>query len=460
MKNTSDMMPNPLILPELRAMLAEGDEQGLMAVLDLHPATVADFSEGLTVDETWRLLDRAKGAYEAEIFTFFPQDKQVEMASGQGKQRMSRLIEAMPHDDRVHLLRQLGEDVVESLLPLVNKADREDIRRLLAYPEHSAGSLMTTDYATITPDMTADMAIGSIRRQAATSETIYYLYVLDAQRRLIGVASLHDLILSKPSEKVSEIMVDDPVAVRVDQDQEEVAAVLGKFDFLAIPVVDSESRLVGIVTHDDVLDVLVEEQTEDVQKMGSVVPLAEHYLDAPFVEVWLKRSLWLSALFVAELFTFTALASFEDAIESILALSLFVPLCISTGGNSGSQAATLITRALALGDVKIANWRRVLVHELGMGLALGLTLGFIAFLRAAMTPGSVLGSANRWMLAWVIAQSVAVICLWGTLVGSMLPLVFKRIGVDPGYASSPFVATFVDVTGIVIYFSIAKSVLL
>ena len=455
-----DIMPNPLLLPELRAMLAEGDEQGLSAVLELHPATVAEFSEGLTVDETWKLLDRAPGYHEATIFTFFPQDKQVEMATGQGKQRMTRLVEAMPHDDRVQLLRQLGEDVVENLLPLVNKADREDIRRLLAYPEDSAGSLMTTDYATVAPDMSVDQAIGALRRQAATSETIYYIYVLDAQQRLVGVVSLHDLILSKPTEHVRDIMTEEPVAVRVDQDQEEVVRTLGKYDFLAIPVVDSESRLVGIVTHDDVLDVLVEEQTEEVQKMGSVVPLDEHYLDAPFHEVWLKRSLWLSALFVAELFTFTALAGYQHAIESILALSLFVPLCISTGGNSGSQAATLITRALALGDVKLNEWRQVLLHELLMGLALGGTLGLIAFIRAAVTPGSILGAADRWMLALAISLSVAAICLWGTLVGSMLPLVFKRIGVDPGYASSPFVATFVDVTGIIIYFSIAKGLLM
>jgi magnesium transporter len=252
----------------------------------------------------------------------------------------------------------------------------------------------------------------------------------------------------------------DMISVRVNQDREEVAREMSKYDFLAMPVVDEQNRLVGIVTYDDAMDVATTEATEDVLHMGGVQPIDEAYLDAPFAEVWRKRSVWLSALFIAELFTFTALAAFEHAIEAVLALSLFVPLCISTGGNSGSQAATLITRALALGQIKVGQWARVLRNELFMGMALGLTLGLIGYVRALLTPASVLGNADRLNLALVIGQAVAAICLWGTLVGSMLPLAFKKIGIDPGYASSPFVATFVDVTGIVIYFSIAKVYLL
>ena len=249
------------------------------------------------------------------------------------------------------------------------------------------------------------------------------------------------------------------ISVRVDEDQEQVAGKLAQYDFLAIPVVDDRNRLVGIVTHDDVIDVMVEEATEDALHMAGVGTLVESYLQTPLMTVWRKRSVWLSCLFIAEIFTFTALAHFEDAIARILALSLFVPLCISTGGNSGSQAATLITRALALGQVRLTDWRRVLGRELIMGLALGATLGVIGLFRAAATPQSVLGGVDRWMLAVVIGQSVAAICMWGTVVGATLPLVFKRFGIDPGYASSPFVATFVDVTGIVIYFSIATAYL-
>jgi magnesium transporter len=450
-------MFNPLILPELREMLSTGDEAELSAVMsELHSATIADFSEGLSVEETWRLLDHASVERQAEVFSFFPLDKQVEMVSGIGRDRMSKLLEAMNPDDRVDLLKHLSSEVVESLMPLVAKAERQDIRTLLSFPEGSAGSVMTTEYATLPSQATAGEAIALLRQQATTRETIYSIYVLDENRHLTGYLSLRNLIMAKPTALVADIMQRDVIAVHADQDQEVAARELAKYDFLALPVVDEQHRLVGIITHDDVLDVMIEEATEDAQQMGGIVPMTEDYMEAPFFTIWRKRAAWLSCLFVAELFTFTALAHFEDQIAAILALSLFVPLCISTGGNSGSQAATLITRALALGQITPHDWWRTFRHEVLVGLALGLTLGVIGFARAALTPQSVLGNANPWMLALVISQSVAAICVWGTLVGSMLPLVFKRLGFDPGYASSPFVATFVDVTGIVIYFSIAK----
>ncbi|MCU0961823.1 MAG: magnesium transporter [Pirellulaceae bacterium] len=454
-------MVNTLLLPELRELLTEQDTETLAAVLgDLHPASIAEFSEGLTVEETWQLLDHTSIDRQAEIFEFYPISKQVELVSGVGRDRMGRLIEVMSPDDRVDLLRRLDAEVVESLMPLVARAERQDIRMLLSFPEGSAGSVMTTEYATLPASVTVERAITLLRQQAPSRETIYYVYVVDDTQRLIGFLSLRDLILARSSAVVEDIMQRDVVTVRVDQDREEAARELARYDFLAIPVVDGQHRLVGIITHDDVIDVMMAEATEDALHMGGVTPIEENYLDAAFTTVWRRRALWLSALFVAELFTFTALASFEDAIQAIVALSLFVPLCISTGGNSGSQAATLITRALALGHVDTKAWFRVLRHELLMGLALGATLGAIAFVRAAMTPRAVLGNANPWMLALVISQSVAAICLWGTVVGSMLPLAFKRLGFDPGYASSPFVATFVDVTGIIIYFSIASLYLL
>jgi magnesium transporter len=305
-----------------------------------------------------------------------------------------------------------------------------------------------------------------VRHEAPHKETIYYIFVLDQDRRLIGLVSLRELILAKPTALVSEIMQREVISVRVDQDQEEVARELARYDFIAIPVVDEQHRLVGIITHDDVIDVVVEEATEDALRMGGVGAMVEHYLDVPFTTVWRKRSMWLACLFGAELLTFTAMASFQREIDAVTALALFVPLCISTGGNSGSQAATLITRAMAVGHITPMSWVRVLRHELLMGLALGVTLGAIGFVRGSLTPQSVLYDPNtaeflpRWLMGVVIALAVALICLWGTLIGSMLPLVFKRLGFDPGYASSPFVATFVDVTGIVIYFSIAKMLLL
>lgn len=456
-------MTNVLLLPELRSMLAEQDAAGLTALMtELHPATVADWTEGLSVEETWKVFDHAGINRQALVFEFFPLSKQVEMATGAGRERMSRMIEAMAPDERVDLLKRLDPEVVENLLPLVAKADRQDIRTLLSYPEHSAGSVMTTEYATLASDLTVSEAISRLRLQATSAETIYYVYVVDAERRLVGFVSLHDLILARPSARIDSIMQRDVISVPVNADREDVAQTMARYDFLAIPVVDADRRLVGIVTHDDVIDVVVQEATEDALRMGGVSSMVEHYLDAPFITLWRKRGGWLACLFVAEMFTFSALAHFQNAIEKIIALSLFVPLCISTGGNSGSQAATLITRAMALRQIRPSDWLRVLRHELVMGVALGLTLGAIGLIRVRITPLEWLGVGGheRLMLALVIAQAVAAICLWGTLVGAMLPLIFARLGFDPGYASSPFVATFVDVTGIVIYFSIATIYLL
>lgn len=454
-------MPNLLVLPDLREMLVEHDDAGLAQVVsELHPATIADFSEGLDVEETWQLLDHAPVARQAEIFTFFPPSKQVEMVTGAGRHLISKLLEAMPHDDRVEMLRQLEPEVVDDLLPLVAKADREDIRRLLSYPEDSAGAMMTTDYAWLPPDLTVAQAIEDLRKQASDKETIYYIYVLDQNRRMLGFVSLRHLILAKPAAKVADIMQPEVISVRVDADREEVVKLLQRYNFLAMPVIDDQHRLVGIITHDDAIDVVVEEATEDVLHMGGVSTITESYLDAPFITIWRKRAVWLACLFVAELLTFTALTQFESAMDAVIVLGMFLPLVISTGGNSGSQAATLITRAIATGDVVLGDWWRVVKHELLMGLALGTTLGAIGFVRAWLTPASVLRGADPVMLALVVSQSVACICLWGTLLGSVLPLIFKRLGVDPGYASSPFVATFVDVTGIVIYFTFAHLYLL
>ena len=321
------------------------------------------------------------------------------MVTGAGRHLISKLLEAMPHDDRVELLRQLDPDVVEDLLPLVAKADREDIRRLLSYPEDSAGAMMTTDYAWLPPGLTVGQAIEELRKQAYDEETIYYIYVLDENRRLLGFVSLRHLILAKSTAKVGDIMQTEVISVRVDADREEVVKTVQRYDFLAIPVIDEQHRLVGIITHDDAIDVMVEEATEDALHLAGVSAIDESYLDAPFVTVWRKRAVWLACLFVAELLTFTALTQFESALKAVVVLGMFLPLVISTGGNSGSQAATLITRALAVGDVALGDWWRVMRHELLMGLALGSTLGLIGFARAWLTPTSVLDKADPFLLA-------------------------------------------------------------
>jgi magnesium transporter len=547
-------MSDPLFTPEARQLLERDDREAMATFCEtLHPATVAEaLADEIPVDDVWRFLHSTTIPHQAAIFAYFPLRWQVEMVKGTGQQGMAKLIERMSHDDRVDLLRRLDPQVTESLLRLVDEADRRDIATLVKYPERSAGALMTTDYAWLPANITVEVALDRLRLQAPDRETIYYVYVVDDQRRLLGVVSLRDLILAPRQKLLSDLMERNLVTVKVTDDPEKVAQDLTRYDLLAVPVVDDQQRLVGIITYDDVIDVVVSEATEDVHRMGAVAPLAENYLEAKFTLLWRKRAVWLAFLFLAELFTFSALSYFEDAIAAVVVLSLFVPLCISTGGNSGSQAATLITRAMALGQVTTKDWSRVLRHEVLMGLVLGLTLGMIGFVRASFTPASVRGSSeprpeafdvvvpaggpqlqqeevtegwwlwrrtitlvtipagleqtmteahqtqvalpddvkmpppreerengkltratyhfpekckvhhppvDRYRLALIIALAVAAICLWGTLIGSMLPLVFKRLGFDPAVASSPFVATFVDVTGIMIYFSIAKVVL-
>jgi magnesium transporter len=464
-------MVHLLFGPEVRLMLQEHDSKGIKAFLEsLHPATVAEtLNDEFQVEEVWQLLNHTSIRHQAAIFEYFPIEWQVKLTEGTGRQHMAKLIEQMSADDRADLLRRLLPRARESLLRLVDEADRKDIATLVEHEENTAGALMTTDYAWLPENITVTEALDRLRLQAPNSETIYYIYVLNSDRKLLGVLSLRDLILTGRQTLVRDLMDKDPVAVKVKDDREHVAKELARFDLIAIPVLDDQQRLVGIVTHDDVIDVVVQEATEDVYRMGAVGPMEENYLEANFFLIWRSRAFWLACLFIAGMFTVMAMAEFQNTLSRILVLTLFVPLCISTGGNSGSQAATLITRALALGQVTSRDWWRVLRHELLMGLVLGFTLGLLGFCLAFLIPESLRTYADEgetiivlesWRLAMVIAQAVIGICLWGTLVGSMLPLFLRRIGVDPGIASNPFVATLVDVTGIIIYFNIASFYLL
>jgi len=449
-------MSHPLFGPEVRLMLEENDPAQIQAFCEtLHPATVAETLEGeFSVEDVWKFLSYTSFKTQAAIFEYFPLDWQVKMVEGSGQAQVARLIEKMSHDDRVDLLRRLRPLAAENLLRLVDEADRRDIATLQAQKPNTAGALMTTDYAWVPGNITVAEAFDRLRLQAPDSETIYYVFVLDEQRKLQGVMTLRKMVLAARQALVRNVMEKNVVSVKPSEDQENVAKIMARYDLIALPVVDNDDRLIGIVTHDDVIDVVVKEATEDAHHMGAVNSLTENYLEANFVTIWRKRSVWLACLFGAELLTFTALAHYEHALERVVVLSLFIPLVISTGGNSGSQAATLITRAMALGHIALNQWFTVLRHEIFMGMALGVTLGAIGYVRAALTPG--IGDSLTWhQLALTIGFAVMGICIWGTLVGSMLPIVFRRLGFDPAFASSPFVATFVDVTGIIIYFSIA-----
>ena len=441
---------NPLLIPELRVMLAEGDQAGLREVAEeLHPATVAEFSEGLDDRELWQLLDAVPVERQAEIFPYYPMPRQVDLVKAADRPHLGQLLEWMAADHRDDLLRELDPEFVEEILPLVAKAERHDIRMLLSCPEESAGALMTTEYASLPADITAGEAVTRLRTQAPDSESIYYIYVLDAERHLVGFVSLRDLILAKPTALVSDLMQRDPISVRVEEPREQVVEKLARFDFIAIPVVDDKNRLVGIVTHDDVLDAVRQDATDDAQRIAAITPLGESYLEAALVTMTWKRGVWLTILFATAAVTAMVMARAPLTHAWLIA---FIPLVIASGGNSGNQSATLVITALSSGDCKLSDWRRILKREFVLGLLLGTLLavpGYLLALVYAPTP----------LQALVIPLTVLGVVMLGTLVGSVLPLLFRSIGLDPALMSNPFVSAIVDIVGIVLYTTIALLVL-
>ncbi len=464
-------MAHPLFAPEVKLMLAEENLAGLSEFCEsLHPATIAEaLDEGFTPEQIWEVISQANLRTQASIFEYLPPGVQVEMAE-RARPQMGQLLSKMSHDDRVDLLRRLPPRVTESVMRLVDEADRKDIATLFSYGENTVGSLMTTDYAWLPGTATTAEAIDQLRVQAPDRETIYYIYILDdavrrpdgslAPRRLLGVLSLRDLILAQRHTLVRELMETDIVTLRYTEDKEALAEVFARYDFLAVPVVDDKYGLLGIVTHDDVLDVVREEATEDMQRQAAVGPIAANYLDASLAQIWKSRAFWLAFLFILQMFTINAMAFFETELERVAFFMVFVPLCLSVGGNAGSQAATLVIRALALEQVQLQDWLRVFRRELLIATALALTLGILSVGRTYfLTPNNILAkvpAGEFWSLNWVVTLSVMGICLTGAVVGTMLPLLIKWCGGDPALMSAPFIATLSDVLGIVIFFNIVK----
>jgi magnesium transporter len=459
-------MPHPLFGPEIRMMLMDNNTKAMKAFVEsLNPRTIAETltDDDLTVEQLWQVLQSAEVRRQALVFEYFPIELQVKLAVGAGRPQMAKLIELMSHDDRVDLLRRLPEQTTEALIRLVDEVDRRDIANLFRYTENSVGAIMTTDYAWLPAGLNAGQAIDRLRQQAPDRETIYYIYVLnETTRKLMGILSLRALVLADRQTPVRQLMESsDLKLLKASDDRERAAEALAKYDLLAVPVVDDDGRLVGIVTHDDVIDVITEEATEDLQKQGAVGPLREAYLEAPLFKLWYSRGIWLAMLFVLQMATINVMGFFEGAMKELIILAVFIPVCLSVGGNAGSQAGAVITRALALQQVTNRDWWRVFSRELLLGLGLGAMVGTLGWLRTYLfTSSSDLGETSLMSLSLVIGFSIAFICTWGTLIGSLLPILCKRLGLDPAIASIPFIATFCDVFGIIIYFSVAKQVLL
>ncbi len=367
----------------------------------------------------------------------------------------------LPPDDAADVLQEASPEEAKELLELLDEVTRREVIALLAYAEDAAGGLMSPRFVRLRPEMTVDEAIRYLRRQAQEHvETIYYAYVLDSGQRLRGVVSFRDLFTSRSDRRLSEIMHEDVVTVPEDMYQEDVAHLIARHDLNAVPVVDEEGRMKGIVTVDDIVDVVQQEATEDIQKLGGMEALDTPYLETGPLAMIKKRAGWLSALFLGEMLTASAMSYYESEIAKAVVLALFVPLIISSGGNSGSQATTLVIRAMALGEVTLRDWWQIVRRELSTGFALGGILAMIGLVRILLwqvlfhTYG-----VHYAEVAAVVAVSLVGVVTWGTLAGSMLPFVIRWIGFDPASASAPFVATLVDVSGLIIYFNVARVLL-
>ncbi len=430
-------------------------ESGLLAsdLLDAWPyLALEDRLEG------FRLLPPSEAE---DLFLGLPARDQADLVHALAPRERQIWLRQLAPDDAADLLQAVPEEERDSLLALFDETARKEVSALLAYAEDDAGGLMSPRFVRVRPEMTVDEAISYLRKQARERvETIYTIYVLDSQQRLLGVVSFRDLFAAQPGTRVQDVMTTEVVSVLEDLDQESVSNVIAEHDLQALPVVDAQGRMKGIVTVDDIVDVVREEATEDIQKIGG-----SEALDAPYLQVGLarmvrKRAGWLSALFMGELLTATAMSHFEDRIARAVVLALFIPLIISSGGNSGSQASTLVIRAMAVGDVRLRDWWRVLYREIGAGLLLGVILGAIGMTRILLWPRrAALYGPHYLLVSLTVALSLVGIVLWGAVAGSMLPFALRRLGFDPASASAPFVATLVDVTGLVIYFSVASLVL-
>jgi magnesium transporter len=448
-------------LERVRAALEDGNVDGAIAVLaQLHPADRAETFADLPRDDQAELLPHLDPEDAAELLEELEEEEASEVAASLPAADLADVLDEMEPEDAADLLQDLPPEQAASALAQMDASRADEVRPLLVYADDTAGGLMTPKYFALRRQMTVQMVIDFLRTQHFEGDSPYYLYVVDRFNKLIGVVGLRALIGSPPEATIESIMGRNVRSVTVGTDQEEVAQLMKKYSLLALPVVDADGKLIGVIKSTDIVNVVEEEATEDLQMIGGSEALDEPYMLISFWRMIRKRAGWLIILFLSEMLTATAMGFFEAEIARAVVLALFVPLIISSGGNSGSQAATLVIRAMALGEVKLRDWWRVMRREVFSGLTLGAILGGIGFLRIAVWALAFDTYGPFWpLIGLTVGLSLVGIVLWGTFAGSMLPLFLRRIGLDPATSSAPFVATLVDVTGLIIYFSVAAMVL-
>jgi len=447
------MQPADLVLPEILEVLAESPSELAESLEDFHPVDIAEIYLRLDEVQAKKFVSALPIDLLTSVFEALDRKKRAEILQSLPGGRAAKLIESMSPDDRTDFLQELPAETREALLATVDRNIVRDVRALMNYPPDTAGGIMTTEYVKVPETYSVDNTLALVRRLAGEQEMIYTLFVIDEDSgRLTGVMSLRDVLMAPGTALCHEIMTSQVITVRYDTPQREVAEIISKYDLLSLPVVDGYGRLLGMITIDDVLDIVKEEGDEDLQRMGAMQPIEESYFDTPFFSLVRKRASWLILLFVGELFTTNAMEHFQGALQNAIMLTFFVPLIVSSGGNTGSQSATLVIRSLAMGEINKITARKMLIREAFSGLTLGLILGAVGFLRVLLWGQGV-------MLAITIALTLIAVVGIGASVGAALPLILRRVGFDPAVSSTPFIASLVDVLGIMTYFTLAQWIL-
>lgn len=424
-------------------------DEALATLKGLRPVDIADALELVEPELAWGLLTRLPD--RAEVYAYFGPDEQVRLAQEFPAEVLAQLVSEMPSDERTDLFKRLAPEQQGRLLPALAKVEREDIRKLASYQEGTAGALMTSDYAMLRADMNVGQALHALRLEAPDAETIYHSYVVGEERKLLGVVSLRDLILADPSTKISDLMTEGVISGEVSEDQEDIARRITRYDLLALPITDGHGCLVGIVTHDDAMDVVSEEATDDFHKSAGVTTSVGNLKDAAIGLLYRKRVFWLVLLVFGNLFSGAGIAHFEDIIAANLVLVFFLPLLVDSGGNAGSQSATLMVRAMATGEVVIKDWFKLLGREATVALLLGCTMAV-----AVALLGFIRGDS---MVALVLALSMVTIVMVGCVIGMSLPFILSKFNLDPASASAPLITSVCDAAGVVIYLYIAAQLL-
>ncbi len=450
-------MVGKLLAPEIREMISQRDFTSLRSVFTDWPvADLAELLSDLDVEEQVIFFRVLPHTIAADTFEYLDVDTQTALLHAMGQEQVVGILNEMSPDDRTALLEELPANVVSQLLRLLTPKERAVAQALLNYPEESVGRLMTPDFISVRQDWRVSDVLDFIRKHGHASETLNVVYVVDPSGMLVNDVRISEFLLKPTDMLVGALQGNYVEPLKVTDLQGDAVTIFRKYDRTVLPVVDSEGKLVGIVTVDDILDVAEEETTEDIQKLGGMEALDEPYLDISLFRMIKKRAVWLVILFIGEMLTATALGLFQTVIERATVLALFMPLIISSGGNSGSQATTLIIRAMALGEVTLIDWWRVMRREILSGLMLGMILAVIGFTRICVWTIFSQQYGPHWLLiASTVSLSLIGVVLWGSLSGSMLPFILKKFGLDPATSSAPLVATLVDVTGLVIYFSVA-----